>query len=665
MLSLAASLLVALAMQVPYLPQSEDLCGGAAAAMVFRYWGDAHADPEQFASLVDRHAGGIADTALVAAIAARGWHVDRFSGSVGRLREEIERGHPVILLIQDRPYRYHFVVVTGAHDSTVILHDPARGPAQRMGVAALLKAWAPTGFWSLVVTPNTSATTCAGCTAADLPAADERRESHRTPELHTACERLLDAALDTIQRDGLASADAALTPVIEQCPRSPGPIRELAGVRFAERKWSEAAALAERAVAAGDTDPYAAEVLGSSRFMLGNLSDALAAWNRIGKPKINLVRIAGVSRTRYQVVNEILDLPLNALLTPERFERAARRLHELPDFSSAALTYRIEPDGYATVDAAIVEQAAPATAPHAWTATGVHAVVDREIDVPVPGRTGQGELWTASWRYWDGRPRVALSFAAPRVGPIPGVWRVDAEWSSQAYSLDDTGRTAFRETRASGTLSLSDWIAPNLRYQTAIGIESWNGTRRTAHLAARLDRRLLADRVSLSGGVRVAAGIGDAGFSAVDASAAYRSSSQPAGWVERADIGVDKVDERAPFALWPAAGDGHAGERLLRAHPLLRDGVVAGPVFGRTLEYANFESTRWIDTRVPLNVGAAVFVDLAHVASTTPDRTLPPAQIDVGAGLRVRFPGTTQTMRVDIGYGLRDRTHALTFGWVP
>ena len=25
---------------VPYLSQTEDLCGGAAAAMIFRYWGD-------------------------------------------------------------------------------------------------------------------------------------------------------------------------------------------------------------------------------------------------------------------------------------------------------------------------------------------------------------------------------------------------------------------------------------------------------------------------------------------------------------------------------------------------------------------------------------------------------------------------------------------------
>ena len=43
-LAAALSLAASLAIEVPYLPQTDALCGGAAAAMVFRYWGDAHAD---------------------------------------------------------------------------------------------------------------------------------------------------------------------------------------------------------------------------------------------------------------------------------------------------------------------------------------------------------------------------------------------------------------------------------------------------------------------------------------------------------------------------------------------------------------------------------------------------------------------------------------------
>ena len=45
-LTAALSLAASLAIDVPYLPQTDALCGGAAAAMVFRYWGDAHADAQ-------------------------------------------------------------------------------------------------------------------------------------------------------------------------------------------------------------------------------------------------------------------------------------------------------------------------------------------------------------------------------------------------------------------------------------------------------------------------------------------------------------------------------------------------------------------------------------------------------------------------------------------
>src|SRR4029453_15524838 len=73
-------------LDVPYLPQTEDMCGGAAVAMLFRYWGDAHADIEQFAALLDKRAGGIAEQVLVDAVERRGWQTRRFAGSIDFLR---------------------------------------------------------------------------------------------------------------------------------------------------------------------------------------------------------------------------------------------------------------------------------------------------------------------------------------------------------------------------------------------------------------------------------------------------------------------------------------------------------------------------------------------------------------------------------------------------
>src|SRR5438445_10961406 len=101
-IAVALALASPLMLDVPYLPQTDALCGGAAAAMVFRYWGDAHADPQEFASLVDRRAGGIADTALVDAVRRRGWAAQRIDGSRDALTAILAAGRPVIVLLGHR-----------------------------------------------------------------------------------------------------------------------------------------------------------------------------------------------------------------------------------------------------------------------------------------------------------------------------------------------------------------------------------------------------------------------------------------------------------------------------------------------------------------------------------------------------------------------------------
>src|SRR5262245_50554052 len=114
--------------------------------MVFRYWGDRHADVQQFESLVDARAGGIADGALIDAIRTRGWSATRLDGSVATIQEQIAAGHPLILLIEDRPSRYHYVVAVGSDADYVFLHDPTWGPSRRMPVPQLFRRRKPPGF---------------------------------------------------------------------------------------------------------------------------------------------------------------------------------------------------------------------------------------------------------------------------------------------------------------------------------------------------------------------------------------------------------------------------------------------------------------------------------------------------------------------------------------
>jgi hypothetical protein len=120
------------------------------------------------------------------------------------------------------------------------------------------------------------------------------------------------------------------------------------------------------------------------------------------------------------------------------------------------------------------------------------------------------------------------------------------------------------------------------------------------------------------------------------------------------------------LALWPGAGDGHARAPLLRAHPLLHEGVINGPAFGERLTYATGEIQRWTGLRgswLPVRFAIAGFVDLARASRRAPAASGDPFQIDAGIGVRVKVPGQKGTLRVDIGRGVRDAAQALTLGW--
>ena len=64
-----------------------------------------------------------------------------------------------------------------------------------------------------------------------------------------------------------------------------------------------------------------------------------------------------------------------------------------------------------------------------------------------------------------------------------------------------------------------------------------------------------------------------------------------------------------------------------------------------------------------MKLGFAGFVD---VARANRQLTSGPAvaQTDLGGGLRLRWPGDSRVLRIDVARGLRDGATALTVGWI-
>ena len=670
-------------LEVPYLPQTEALCGGAAAAMLLRYWGDRHASVQQFAPLVDHQAGGIADTALTEALRDRHWSAVRLEGSVATLRAELAAGRPPMLLLEDRPLRYHYVVAVGIDEQGLSIHDPTWGPSRRLSFGDLRAAWGPSGFWTLRVTPGDAhsaagAAPAPGSPVGTQPKIQERRNattqhgnnastqaSTTEPRTRSSCDERFDAALDEIQAHGLSRAEEVLTAVAARCPADARPLRELAGVRFTQRQWNDASALATAALALSPDDPYAADVLGSSRFMLNDIDGALRGWNVAARPVLDSVRITGLSRTRYSLLTQALDLPADSLLTADAFTRARRRLESMPDLASTRLSLRPGDDGYAVADVAVVERATLPRSRVQWIAASSQAALEREVAALIPGRTGQGETWTAAWGWWENRPKASVEFAAPLVTHPRGVWRVALSWEAQTYGF---APTAIREERLFGDLGFSSWISANVRVDLSAGLDAWSRphaeTHRTWHVGGAVERRLFDDRVGARVSLARWDGIsGGSGFGVASAELSYHSRPDPGPLVAVARMGGSTATGDAPLALWNGAGEGRGRAPLLRAHPLLHDGRIDGPVFGRRLAHGTVEVQHWFPEPSLLRIGAAVFSDAAIASQREAFAVGRPFQWDAGAGLRVRVPGRAGLFRVDYAHGLRDGADAWMVAW--
>jgi hypothetical protein len=285
---------------------------------------------------------------------------------------------------------------------------------------------------------------------------------------------------------------------------------------------------------------------------------------------------------------------------------------------------------------------------------GVRAAINREASVDVANLTGGGEAVAFAWRWWEHRPRVALTTSAP--APFGGVWAVTAAVERETFG---SPLAESAERRRSALLRVSDWTRWDLAWSATAGVERFGDTT-SALVGAGLEHRGFDDRLAI--------GIEATAWPAINANSGrtwggWRSRIRNEGQVWLATAGAEIVSARAPMLLWGGAGTGHGRTPLLRAHPLLDGGVIRDGVFGPRVAHASLEWRQWQRPVLrALRLAPAVFVDAAR-AWRGPAFADARAHVDVGAGLRVAIP-TAGVLRVDLARGLRDGEMALSFGWM-
>ncbi len=624
--------------------------------MVMRYWGASETYPDEFAALVDRSAGGIRTGALKADLTRRGWRAAAISGNGLAIAADLHAGRPVIALIQESPGRYHYVVVIDWRAGTVTLHDPARAPWRRITAARFDAMWKGSSRWMLTLLPPATGIATVAPDPGPAPAAGVPGvDATETPPGADACERLVDAGVAQAELDRSA-ARAMLTRAAEACPLSGAAWRERAGLDALEADWNAAAADARRAVALSPDDDYAWKILATASYLRHDDLAALDAWNRIGEPKVSLVEVAGLGRMRYDVVADAIDVPLKSVLTSHAVALAERRVRDIPAVAAARVSFHPDEPGRVQIDAAVVERDRAPWGYAAWAGMGFDALTARQVSASFSSLTGGGESAGLTWRWWERRPMIAGFLAAPAPRALGGgVWRLDAVHETQTF-----GPAAIAETRARVAMTLGPWTTERTRLFGTAAVERWNDRTGDVALGFGIEHWAAGARVRVSATATQA--IGRNQFSSAAAEAAVRSKPAFDGFVMTGVAGYRAASAASPFSVWPGADTGQTSDVLLRAHPLLEDGVVTSGAFGRRLAFASAEAQRWTGfARVPVRIAPAAFVDLARATNgMDPGSDL---QVDAGAGARVAIPGARGVMRIDVAHGLRDGRTVLSAGW--
>lgn len=627
-------------LDVPFISQSEALCGGAAAAMVLRYWGERGLTAESFSHLVDRSAAGIRTDALLNELRSRGWTAVAQDGNHAGIETELQRGRPVLTLIEDRPGRFHYIVIVAATREALVFHDPARAPLRVVGRAEFERRWEAANRWMAIVLP--------GNRAPETTPAPSVSESRAVD----SCEQIIATGVSQAQAGDLAGAERTLTTALS-CGGATA-MRELAGVRVLQQRWADVEALSATATTMDPGEPYGWRLLGTSRFVQNDHAGALKAWNRIGEPRLDLLNVAGLSRTRQRVVEQLIAAEPPRVVTPDLVLRSERRLRDLPAASSASVDVVPRPGGLAELRATINERPVVPTDVWTYAGIGVMAASRRELHLATGALTGGGERLQVAWRFWSGRPRVGVSFDAPALWG--GIWGVHGFWERERFTDASTPAAE----RASGFVQWTNWIAPVFKLSIVAGVDDWDSLGALGR--SRVDLRLLTrgSRVNVRGGVE--AWTGSSAFARADVFVTARSSTDRSGFVHVARGGAALGSASLPRLLWFAGDTGQARETLLRAHPLIDDGGLRVEQMGRRLLNASIETQRWWAPGL-LRAGVAAFVDAARIGNRVAGG--PRGDLDTGVGLRLALPGLSGVVRADVATGLSHGGTRWSFVYEP
>ncbi len=216
---------------------------------------------------------------------------------------------------------------------------------------------------------------------------------------------------------------------------------EAAGVHLANGDVEAAVEALERALAIDANDEYASDLLASIRLSVGNVEEALAIWNPVGRPLIDDVLENFSPEFIHWSVGRALTFGPGDMLIYDAWKTTQARLFRSRLFSNVGLD--VEPSGTEDLYNAIVR-----TSNRTNTATEV--LIDLARGLPI--ETAYLDLWDIgfsgiSWRSsfrWDkDRRRLQGELIVPLPLPSLPIIEFRDTWRSERWNLAPSIRDAF------------------------------------------------------------------------------------------------------------------------------------------------------------------------------------------------------------------------------
>jgi predicted double-glycine peptidase len=630
------AVLAASTLEVPFVAQRKDTCGAAALAMVLRYWGDDATHDEVARTLLTPELHGIAGSRLAEFARGRGMEAVAYKGDMANLREFVGKGRPLIVAWDMGRGRYHDVVVVGFDDErgAVLVHNPAEGASRAVEKRAFEKRWAGAGYWTLLVARD------------------------RAVAAPATYEELVARGVAAGRSGSHAEAEDALQRAIAAAPSRPEARVELAGLRFLEKKYEDAAAGFASALIY-QPDPYAREMLAASLHLAGHTEDALKEWNRLGQPRLDQVEIKGLVHTHDRVARRELSVFPEGVLDLGAYRESRLRLEELGIFKRIELRPLPKQRGHVDLEVDLAERHGFGDLVEVGTRSAVFAI-RKKVVLRYFNLAGEGINLGLDYKWQKTQPHLKGSVEWPRPFGLPANLRVEALRARPSYDLGGPftlrtrgGDVSLRRVVGPGTVAEAGWRvrdrtfslarpdAPDGRisgYQLGLDHRFVDRRRNRFDMSARFFQALSSLGSDLSYPLGQVALRYHGFLSLPDGKPIARSALA-------AQLILGRGGRRTPLDEMFTPGASSEMDYPLRGHYMRRRGILGGTAIGKDLDLLNVELRRRLADAARFQLGAVAFYDGARLPATAQGGSR--RMHDLGLGLRLASRGLL--LRLDYG----------------